>query len=254
VEKGLDPWVRPWHAFRKELGLPKTSHNPLFKGQFSPALTVGMFSRSFASPQPDWFPNAQPTGFVFYDGPQEVEPSTALASFFRDGEPPLVFTLGSSAVMHAGDFYAQSIQAAKLLGKRALLLTGRDPRNQPKDVLPNTIFACEYAPYAKVFPHALAVIHQGGIGTTAEVLRAGKPMLVMPFGFDQFDNAARAAALGLGGVISRKRYRAETAAEALDTLLSNPATQSRANEFGASLRAEDGVGSACRAIETQLGQ
>jgi rhamnosyltransferase subunit B len=252
LQKGLDPWVRPWHALRKELGLPKTKHNPLFEGQFSPALTVCMFSGLFASPQPDWAANARATGFVFYDGPQEIEPSNDLVSFLRDGEPPLVFTLGSSAVMDAGDFYAQSMQAAKLLGRRALLLIGRDPRNRPRGELPRDIFACEYAPYAKVFPHASAVIHQGGIGTTAEVLRAGKPMLVMPFGFDQFDNAARAKALGFGRIISRKRYSAEAAAKELAALLSDPASQSLASQFGAALRREDGVGNACRAIEGQL--
>ena len=54
LQKGLDPWVRPWHALRAELHLPKTSHSPLFEGQFSPYLTLCMFSPSFAAPQPDW--------------------------------------------------------------------------------------------------------------------------------------------------------------------------------------------------------
>jgi rhamnosyltransferase subunit B len=250
LQKSLDPWVRPWHALRAELNLPKTSHNPLFEGQFSPTLTLCMFSPRFAQPQPDWVANAHATGFAFYDKPEET---SDLDSFLRSGEPPLVFTLGSSAVMDAGNFYTESAKAAQLLGKRALLLIGRDPRNRPTKELPGDILVCDYAPYAKVFPYASVVIHQGGIGTTAEVLRAGKPMLVMPFGFDQFDNAAHAQALGVARTISRKGYQAKAAARELRMLLGDTAIHLRATQFAAALRAEDGVGNACRAIESQLG-
>jgi UDP:flavonoid glycosyltransferase YjiC (YdhE family) len=117
--------------------------------------------------------------------------------------------------MDAGDFYTQSLGAAKLLGKRAVLLVGRDPRNRPKESLPDTVIVCEYASYARLFPHATAIVHQGGVGTTAEALRAGKPMLVVPFGFDQLDNAARVTALGIGRTISRAKYHSETAAHEL---------------------------------------
>jgi rhamnosyltransferase subunit B len=252
LEKGVDPWVKPWHEFRKELQLPETTRNPIFDGQFSPSMTLCMFSSLFGSQQPDWPPNAQTTGFAFYRGTQGSELTEDLAAFLQEGEPPLVFTLGSSAVMDAGDFYTESTKAAKLLGKRAVLLVGRDPRNRPKGGLPSGVIACEYAPYASIFPHASVIVHQGGVGTTAEAMRAGKPMLVMPYGFDQFDNAARVKALGIGRTIERKAYRAETAARELSFLLNQQSPRFLANQVGEAISSEDGVGNACRAVESQL--
>jgi UDP:flavonoid glycosyltransferase YjiC (YdhE family) len=252
LEKSLGHWVKPWHAFREELRLPATKGNPLFEAQFSPSLSLGMFSPLIASRQPDWPPNARATGFAFYDGTQGSEVPEDLASFLQNGDPPLVFTLGSSAVMDAGDFYTESAKAAKLLGKRAVLLVGRDPRNRPKESLPNDVIACEYAPYLTVFPHGAVIVHQGGIGTTAECMRAGKPMLIMPFGFDQFDNAARVEGLGIARTVSRKAYTAEGAARELGILLNTPAYRSRANEVSKTIAREDGVGNACLEIESQL--
>ena len=62
---------------------------------------------------------------------------------------------------------------------------------------PNVLVVAS-APYARVFPAASVVVHHGGFGTWGEALRAGKPSLVAPFAFDQFDSAARLQDLGLG--------------------------------------------------------
>jgi UDP:flavonoid glycosyltransferase YjiC (YdhE family) len=90
-----------------------------------------------------------------------------------------------------GDFFRESAEAARRLGRRAVLLTGRDPRNQPVGELPAGVIAVPYAPHAAVFPRAAVVVHQGGIGTTGEAMRAGRPMLVVPYSHDQPDHAAR---------------------------------------------------------------
>lgn len=254
MKRSVESWVRPWHEFRHELGLPLTRRNPIFDGQFSPSMTVGMFSPLLGKPQPDWPPNTHVTGFLFYDGVEHSTLQPELASFLQKGEPPIVFTLGSSAVMDAGDFYRQSIEATKRLGRRAILLIGRDPRNRPKEVLPESILAADYVPYSQVLPRAGAIVHQGGVGTTAQALRAGRPMLVMPFGFDQPDNAARVEAIGVGRVISRKHYTAHSVAGELKLLLETPQYAKTASEVGELIAREDGVGNACRAIEAGLGK
>ena len=51
------------------------------------------------------------------------------------------------------------------------------------------VAAFGYAPYSGLFPRCSAIVHQGGVGTTAQAMRSGRPMLVVPFGFDQHDNA-----------------------------------------------------------------
>ena len=67
-----------------------------------------------------------------------------LARFFDDGPPPLVFTLGWSAAMVAGSFFELSVAAAKLLGRRAVLITGKGLGNRPA-LLPEGVVAFDYA-------------------------------------------------------------------------------------------------------------
>jgi rhamnosyltransferase subunit B len=159
-----------------------------------------------------------------------------------------VFTLGSAAVLDAGDFYRQSALAAELTGQRAVLLVGSDPRNIPAEVSQNLCVA-NYAPYSKLFPRASVIIHQGGVGTTAQALISGKPMLVMPYSHDQPDNARRVRRLGVARVIRRKRYTAELAARKITLLLEKTATRRRAATIGERLRREDGLKAACDALE-----
>jgi UDP:flavonoid glycosyltransferase YjiC (YdhE family) len=190
------------------------------------------------------------TGFPFYDGTgSEGALPPELAAFLDAGPAPLVFTLGSAAVMHAGDFYEQSAQAAESLGQRAVLLIGSDDRNLPKRKLPETICVARYAPYSQIFPRASVIIHQAGIGTTAQALRAGRPMLVMPYSHDQPDNARRVRKLGVAEVLGRTKYNAKPAAQLISKLLSDSAYVSRASAAAAKIIAENGAVAACDALE-----
>jgi hypothetical protein len=168
--------------------------------------------------------------------------SSDLLFFLESGTPPVVFTLGSSAVMDAGEFYRESAEAARLLGVRALLLAGSKD-NLPLH-LPEGVAAFDYAPYSEVFPRAAAIVHQGGVGTTGQAMRAGVPVLVMPYSHDQPDHAARMRKLGIGLSIPRARYTAASAARVLNRLLQNSEYSERAAQVGKQVRQENGVG--CR--------
>jgi rhamnosyltransferase subunit B len=165
------------------------------------------------------------------------------------GEPPIVFTLGSAAVMAPGQFYEESITAARTLNRRAVLLIGK---NAPPAQLPDSMIAVNYAPYSQIFPRACAIAHQGGIGTTAQALRAGRPTLVMPYSIDQPDNAARVRRLGTSRTISRQQYSASRVAKELSKLIETPSYAIKAAEVGQIVRAENGVEVACNAIERLL--
>ncbi len=175
---------------------------------------LALFSRVLGEPQPDWPANTLITGFAFYDGDAgKTDLSPELEQFLAAGPPPLVFTLGSAAVMDAGDFYEQSAAGRELLAERAILLVGNEPHNLPTPCSFRNICVAPYAPFSKIFPRASVIVHQGGVGTTAQALRAGRPMLVMPYSHDQPDNARRVRHLGVAKVIQRKNYIAETAAK-----------------------------------------
>ncbi|HBB36171.1 MAG TPA: glycosyl transferase [Cyanobacteria bacterium UBA8803] len=243
-------WAEPIHQLRRELKLPPLVGNPFIDDKYSPYLVLAMFSPAFAKPQPDWAANTVVTGFAFYDGTQgRAELTPELKQFLDSGEPPIVFTLGSAVVMAPGNFYQESIQAAKQLNRRAVLLIGK---NTPPENLSKDILAVSYVPYSQIFPYACAIVHQGGIGTTAQALRAGRPTLVMPYSHDQPDNAARVARLGISRTISRKQYLASRVAHELRELLENPKYATKAAKIGCIIQAENGVGVACDAIEKQL--
>src|ERR1043166_4582010 len=97
-------------AFRDELGLADTG-NPMFEGQHSPTLVLALFSELFGQRQPDWPKQTEITRFCFYDVNPNVEIPRELMHFLDNGAPPIVFTLGSSAVWVARDFFEQSIKA-----------------------------------------------------------------------------------------------------------------------------------------------
>ena len=249
---GLGKWTtKSWfteiHQLRKELGL-RRSGNPIFEGQHSPALVLALFSKLLAQLQPDFPPNTLITGFPFYDRKGDQPPSTELLRFLDEGEPPILFTLGSSLVWIARDFYRISIEAAQRLGKRALLLIG-DKRNLPQSELPEGIAAFDYAPHGLVMPRASVIVHQGGIGTTGQSLRAGRPMLIVPFGQDQPDNARRCVQLQVARTLAPARFTVPRVATAISELLDNPVYQEQALAVGQQVRAEHGAATACDAIE-----
>jgi rhamnosyltransferase subunit B len=234
--------------FRDELGLADTG-NPMFEGQHSPTLVLALFSEVFAKPQPDWPPQTKITGFCFYDGHHETQIPPELLRFLDNGTPPIVFTLGSSAVWVARDFFQQSIDAAKRLDRRAVLLVG-DQRNLP-DTLPEGMIAVDYAPYQSLLPRACAMVHHGGVGTTSQGLLAGVPTLIVPFAFDQSDNAEHAYRLGTSRTLYRKNYFAPRVANELHKLL-QPDYARRAHEVSQRLHRENGPGRAADLIEQVL--
>ncbi len=240
-------WCKPVDALRKELGLGDGG-SPLFEGKHAPGLVLALFSSLLGSPQPDWPRQTRQCGFIFYDrNAENAALSPELEEFLAAGAPPIVFTLGSAAVLDPGDFFRQSAQAAQRLGRRAVLVTGRKPGSIAE--APD-LFCAEYAPYSLLFPRAAAIVHQGGVGTTAQALLAGRPMLVMPYSHDQLDNARRAQRLGVARVVPREQYTATRAADALQRLFANPRYAAGAEAAGARIRREDGLTAACDALET----
>lgn len=246
----LRDWFEPYRKFRRQIGLSE-NHDPIFEEKYSKLLHLAMFSKVLAKPQPDWHRPTLQTGFCFYDGQNDLgKMPEDLQKFLDAGEPPIVFTLGSAAVMDAGNFFEESAKAARILNRRAVLLYGIF--NQPPENLDENIVGFHYAPYSFVFEKAACVVHQGGVGTTAQVLRAGVPALIMPYSHDQPDNAARCKRIGVAQVISREKYSAQTAAKQLRELLENKNYKANAVEAGKIVRVEHGTKMACDAIEAVL--
>jgi len=248
MKRATREWMTPVYALRARLGMPRGG-NPLFEGQFSPHGTLALHSRVLATPQPDWPPHVTITGTVFYNEPDPLP--APLEEFLAAGAPPVVFTLGTSAVGAAGGFYHESVKAVAKLGVRAVLLTGPFEQNKPRD-LPRGVLLVDRAAHQSLFPRASAVVHQVGAGTTAQGLRAGHPMLLVPHGHDQFDNARRVRKLGVARTVFPRHYRAERVARDLGALLGDARYRERAAATAAIVRSEGGAEAAADVIEALL--
>jgi len=237
-------WSDPVRRLRRELGL-RASCDPVFRDKFSPDLVLALFSAHLAQKQPDWPEQTCQPGFIYLDDTEASNGLTAeVESFLAAGDPPIVFALGSTAVHNPGNFYEVSAEVAKRLGRRAILI-GADSIQMTS---PNTL-RVPYVPYSQVFPRASVIVHQGGSGTTAQALRAGRPTLIVPYGWDQPDNAARVERLGTGLTVSRTSYNFWRASASLEKLLHDPRFAARARQARTLLLEEDGLMSACDAIQ-----
>lgn len=239
-------WSNPVRELRREEGLPWRKCDPVFSDKFSPYLVLAMFSRCFAPKQRDWPEQTLQPGFLHLFNSPDIDIADRLDRFLSDGDPPLVFTQGSTAVHNPRGFYEISGEVAKRLGSRALMVGGGASEER------SGIITVPYAPYSYIFPRAAAIIHQGGSGTTGDALRACRPMLVVPYGWDQPDNAIRVERLGAGLHLPRSKYTVRAATDAIKQLLYTPRFSMASAEIGSRMRHEDAVGSACDAISALL--
>ena len=240
-------WEKPLHALRAELGIP-SALRAQFEGQYSPHLNLALFSPLIAKPQADWPANTVLCGFPRYDGsPLDPGKQGELEAFLAAGDPPLVFGLGSSAVLIADDFWDHAIEAAQRIKRRAILITGA-PLPSARRLAP-TVRAFDSLPYSAVFPHAAAIVHSGGIGTLAQALASGRPQLVVPVAFDQADNARRAVVLGCARVLPFKKATAAPLARELEALFAGEEYAPRAQAVASEVQREAAARTACDALE-----
>jgi rhamnosyltransferase subunit B len=241
-------WAAPLRRFRRELGLPRRAPFAFFAGSARGFERLALHSPHFMIDGRDI------AGQTFFDRgpPQEAREARALDDFLSRGPAPLVFTLGSFVVQDRAAHHRLSIDAALRLGERAVVLAHGEDVAWLRASLPAGVFVSSYAPHGELFPRARAIVHHGGVGTSGQALRAGKPQLVTPFLGDQADNAARLARLGLARVLPWKAITAEKLTRELQALLELPSYAERAAEIGASVVREDGAAVAARQVVAVL--
>ena len=234
------------NRFRQSLGLPAI-HKVFGGWMHSRQKNIGLFPDWFAALLPDWPPQTQLTGFVYYDKQNgNEEPPDGLNKFLNAGSAPIIFTAGT-AMKHADQFFLDCIEACQLLGQRGILLTGH-PEQLPAE-LPQNIQHFAYLPFSKVLPRALALVHHGGIGTTAQAIAAGIPQVIRPMAHDQPDTAARVEKLGIGASLSPKKFNAASLAEKLHSLITSQAVLERCKSYADKIDPDGALGETCTIIE-----
>ena len=186
-----------------------------------------MYPSWFSPPQPDWPPNSYNTGFPLFDEGDEDELTDEVRNFLGEGPPPVVFMPGS-LMQKAESFFEESRKACEVLGYRAIFLTRY--ADQIPEKLPPSIKHFAYVPFSRLLPHSALLVHHGGIGTTAQTLRAGIPQLIHPLAYDQFDNAARIEGLGVGTSIKPENYISSVLIKSLKFLTTSLKIKQRCQE------------------------
>ncbi|WP_440968009.1 nucleotide disphospho-sugar-binding domain-containing protein [Massilia sp. GER05] len=211
-----------------------------------PDLSVTLFPDWFAPTQPDWPQPLVRGDFPLFDPNAEATLAADLQAFLQAGPAPLVFTHGTGNTQ-ATAYFRHACAAATRLGRRAVFLTPH--RDQVPADLPPTMLWQDYVPLRALLPQAAALVHHGGIGTTAEALRAGTPQLVVPLAHDQFDNGARVTALGVGASLPAGRLDERRLVRALGGLLAVSGLDERTRAVTRRFEPGAGIDGMCEALE-----
>lgn len=245
---------------RRELGLSK-GRDLLVREFVRPGLNLGLWSPHFRPPAKGDPAGSVLCGFPWFDDHHDhQEADGKLEQFLNDGPAPIVFSLGTAAVHVPGDFYSMATQVCTRMRRRGVLLVGRPEYVQKLGALPASVHAATYVPFREILPRGCLTVHHGGIGTTGQALRAGRPMVVTPLAHDQFDNAARCKRLGVGETLPHAKLSVQGLQTALERVLGGGLRDTggsgqsmgyaeRAAAIGPRIAAEDGAAVAVKALE-----
>jgi UDP:flavonoid glycosyltransferase YjiC (YdhE family) len=243
---------------RSQVGLPGLPDDQWRDYYWSDRLVLVATSGHFCRPRVGERPQARITGFWFDERwDDESAPDPALVAFLAEGPPPLVLTLSSLPLEDPARVVTLHAEAATRLGVRLIIQEGwagltREALAMSSNVRLEAIHFVGHVSHDWLFPRCVAVIHHGGIGTTAQAILCGRPSLVEPYCNDQFFNAERVSALGVGAAVDHRVLTPENLAEALAVHVLDAESRRRTETLGDLIRAEDGLTVACDLIEKQL--
>jgi UDP:flavonoid glycosyltransferase YjiC (YdhE family) len=197
-------------------------------------------------PRPaDWRPGVDVVGYWWPPTvAEDWTPDPALAEFLERGPAPIYVGFGSMGVTRTEQLSEVVREAVRLTGRRAIVSRGwADLAVEGPEIL-----AVDDVPHGWLFPRVAAVVHHAGAGTTAAGLRAGVPVVPVPFAYDQPFWGRRLRELGVASeVIPAKRLTAVRLAAAIDAA---PDRRPAAAGLAQRIAAEDGAARVLELIET----
>jgi MGT family glycosyltransferase len=185
---------------------------------------------------------------VHYVGPRLADPAWVEPWTPPPGDEPLVLVALSSTFQDQVGTLQQIVDGLGRLPVRGVVTTG--PAVSPDQLrAPANVQVVEAAPHAEVLQHASAVVTHAGHGTVVKALAAGVPLLCLPMGRDQADNAVRVVVRGAGLKLKRSA-KASRIAAAVSRLIDEPSFRSSAADLGAKLRADAASPAAVELLES----
>ena len=203
-------------------------------------------------PRPaDWGKSQVVCGYWFGERKDEWTAPPELLKFISSGPAPLYVGFGSMASGDSTGLTKSVLEAVRRTGQRAIISSGWG--GLKTESLPLYVFPVGHVPHDWLFPRVSMAVHHGGAGTTAAVLRAGIPSIVVPFFADQFFWGHLLHARGLGAPpIPHKKLSADSLEQRIRAVLAGKGIRERCAALAGKITTEDGVGAAVTAVESYL--
>jgi MGT family glycosyltransferase len=163
-----------------------------------------------------------------------------------DGRPLVYFSLGS---LGSADLGLMQRTLAALAATPYRYVVSMGPLHDEL-ALADNMWGAEFVPQTSVLPLVDLVITHGGNNTTTEAMHFGKPMILLPLFWDQYDNAQRVHETGFGVRLDTYRFTDDELHSALAGLLGDVALRARLDTAGTRIRTADGVARAAELVES----
>jgi len=181
---------------------------------------------------------------------RQTDEKFTLPEALAAGDRPLIyFSLGS---LGSADVELMRRVIGCLAATPYRYIVSKGPLHE-EIALPPNMAGAEFLPQTSVIPLCQLVITHGGNNTVTECLHYGKPMVVLPLFWDQYDNAQRMHELGLGIRLDTYHFADNELRAALDRLLTDAALQRRLAAAAATIQGHDGLRTAAGLIEQAAG-
>lgn len=245
TEWGLKMWMKAIDDFRLKTNLSKKFVKPNLPTLYGIS--------EYLLKKPDDFPsNSHFTGFWLDNSDHDLDKE--LKDFLSDGEPPVLFTLGSMPFDSKYNLPQMINSVISELGIRAIIIKGWGLSDASAFSSNSKIKVVDSAPYKELFPLVKAVVHHGGIGTLSSCIVAGKPFLTCPVLYPMGDQHFWGEIAYRKGIalapVPVKKLTEELLLKNLVKLIDNKAIHNNAMQLSEQIKTEDGVSKAIELIET----
>jgi len=181
---------------------------------------------------------------------RRTETEAEIPGEFFDGTKPLIyFSLGS---LGSADVKLMRRVIAALAETDYRIIVSKGPLHD-EITLANNMWGAEFLPQTTIMPNVDLVITHGGNNTVTEAMHFGKPMVLLPLFWDQYDNAQRVHERGAGRRLDTYGFTPEELRATVAELLADTALRARLTAMGEGIRARNGLEQAAERIE-QLGR
>lgn len=154
-----------------------------------------------------------------------------------DGSALIYLSLGS---LGGADVALMQRLVDVLAGTEHRFIVSKGPQAD-RITLADNMVGAQMVPQTTVIPQVDLVISHGGNNTVTETLHFGKPLIVLPLFWDQYENAQRIDELGFGVRLDTYRFADAELTAAVDKLLADTALRARLADLGAAIRARNGL-------------